>query len=214
MNRWGLAVISLTLAAGAPLMAQEAWGGRPNFGLGLLVGVPTAALNSTSYGDGSTETYNTGVGAQFTLSCPVAPAAAVRLNVSGITFSGTGSAPQTYNWNVQDQLFSIGGEAELFLADGSAGRHLGTYLFGGLHANFERFSASNYDPSYYAATSVDKTRLAGTLGIGHTFRAYGHHHWSLEAAYHKTLTDTSSNDSALVGFPASDYVQLYAGYAF
>ena len=217
MKRWVLTCISLTLAAGGPLAtleAQAAWNGRPNLGVGLLVGVPTGALGRTSYGDGSSETYNTGLGAQFTLSWPVAPALSLRLNASGITFQGTGRAPQTYDWNVQDQTFSLGGEAELFLADGNAARHLGTYLLGGLHADFERFSASNYDPSYDAAAAVNKTRLGATLGLGHTFRTYGGYRWSLEAAYHKTLTDTASDDSALVGFPAADYVQLYAGYTF
>lgn len=209
MRIWVLAATTLALAAGPALAAQEA-----NFGLGLTLGVPTGALNSSSYPDGVTETYNSGVGAQFTVSWPVQPALAVRLNLSGITFDGTGSAPETYNWNVQDSIFSIGGEAEYFLPDGSASRHLGTYLFGGLHSDFERFAASDYDPSAFAATTVNKTRLAGTLGVGHTFRYYGRYKWSVEAAYHKTLTGTDSNDDAGVGFPAADYLKLYLGFAF
>jgi hypothetical protein len=209
MKFWILAATTLALTTGGSLAAQT-----PHFGVGLLVGVPTGALNSTSYPDGTSETYNTGLGAQFTMSWPVAQSLALRANVSGITFDGTGRAPQTYDWNVQDSAFSLGCEAEYFLADGSADRHLGTYLIGGLHTDFERFSASDYDPSYFAATTVNKTRLAGTVGIGHTFRAYGRYRWSLEAAYHKTLTGTGSDDSAGVGFPASDYLKLYGGITF
>ena len=209
MRIWMLAATTLALAAGIPLAAQDV-----NLGLGIMVGLPTGALDSTSYPDGATEAYSSGLGAKFTASWPVAHALAVRLNVSGITFNGTGSAPQTYNWNVQDSMFSVGGEAEYFLPDGSAERHLGTYLVGGLHSSFERFSASNYDPGFYPATTLEKTRLAATAGLGHTFRAYRRTRWSLEAVYHKTLTGTSSNDAALVGFPASDYVELYTGFVF
>jgi hypothetical protein len=209
MKIWIQAMTCLALAAGVPAAAQEA-----HLGLGVILGVPTGALNSTSYPDGATENYNNGLGAQFTVSWPVDRSLAMRLNVSGITFDGTGSAPQTYNWNVQDSVFSVGGEAEIFLADGSAYRHLGTYLIGGLHGDFERFSASDYDPSVFAATTVNKTRLAATVGIGHTFRSYGRFHWSVEAAYHKTLTGTDSNDKAGVGFPSADYFKLYTGVSF
>ena len=208
MKKVLLSITALALASGMPLAAQT-----PHFGLGVIVGTPTGALNSTSYPDGSAETYNTGFGAQFTMSWPVDRNLALRLNVSGITFDGTGSAPHTYNWNVQDSVFSLGGEAELFLADGNAERHLGTYLIGGVHSDFERFSASDYDPTYFAATTVNKTRFAATVGLGHTFRSYGRYHWTLEAAYHKTLTGTDSNDLAGVGFPASDYLKFYAGFA-
>jgi len=209
MKTWILAATALALTTGAPLAAQT-----PNFGLGVIVGTPTGALSSTSYPDGSSEAYNSSLGAQFTMSWPVERNLALRLNASGITFDGTGSAPQTYNWNVQDSVFSLGCEAELFLPDGNVERHLGTYLIGGLHTDFERFSASDYDPTYFAATTVNKTRLAATVGLGHTFRAYGRYHWTLEAAYHKTLTGTDSNDLAGVGYPASDYLKFYAGFAF
>ncbi len=209
MKTWILAATTLALATAAPLAAQT-----PNFGLGLILGVPTGALNSSSYPDGQNETYNSSLGGQFTVSWPVQQALALRLNLSGIAFDGTGSAPGFYNWNVQDSVFSIGGEAELFLPDGNVERHLGSYLIGGLHSDFEHFSASNFDPSYAAFTSVDKTRLAATVGFGHTFRGYGRTHWTLEAAYHKTLTGTDSNDSAGLGFPASDYLKFYAGIAF
>jgi hypothetical protein len=209
MKTWILAATTLALAAGLPLAAQE-----PHFGVGVILGAPTGALNSTSYPDQATEAYNSGLGAQFTVSWPVDPALAVRLNVSGITFDGTGSAPMTYNWNVQDSIFSLGSEAEIFLADGSADRHLGTYLIGGLHLDMERFAASDYDPSSWSATTVNKNRIAGTVGVGHTFRGRGWGRWTLEAAYHKTLTDTSSNDDAGVGFPASDYLKFYAGLEF
>jgi hypothetical protein len=61
MKMWIAAATAFALATGAPLAAQTA-----NFGLGVLVGVPTGALNSTSYPDGSTETYNSTLGGQLT----------------------------------------------------------------------------------------------------------------------------------------------------
>lgn len=209
MRIGSLAALTLALAAASPLSAQQ-----PSFGAGFILGAPTGALSSTSYPDTASEKYNGGVGGQFTISWPVDRSLAMRLNLSAITFDGTGSAPQTYNWNVQDSMFSIGGEAEVFMAGGSAERHLGTYLIGGLHADFERFAASNYDPTYFAATTLNKTRLAATAGIGHTFRTYGRLRWTLEGAFHKTLTDTSSDDSAGIGFPASDYLKFYGGFTF
>lgn len=209
MKRWILATTTLVLAAGSPLAAQE-----PHFGLGVILGIPTGALNSTTYPDTSNEGYNAGLGVQFTVSFPVDRSLALRVNVSGITYDGTGSAPGFNNWNVQDAMFSIGGDAQFFLADGNANRNIGTYLIGGLHADFERFSASDYDPSFFAATSVDKTRMALVAGIGHTFRSYGRYRWTLEGVYHKTLTGTNTNDFAGVGFPASDSVQLYLGFSF
>lgn len=209
MKSWILAGTILALALGTPLAAQDV-----HYGVGLILGGPTGALNSTSYPDGSRETYDNGLGAQFTASWPLDRSLAMRLNVSGISFYGTGMAPQTFDWNLRESVFSVGGEAEVFVADGNAPRHLGTYLIGGLHADFERFSASDYNPSFFNATSVNKTRLAATAGIGHTFRSYGRSRWSLEAAYHRTLTGTDTNNDAGVGFPAADYVKLYVGLAF
>jgi len=209
MKHWILAGTILVLAAGRPLAAQEV-----HYGVGLITGVPTGALSGSSYPDGSRETYDPGFGAQFTASWPLDRALALRLNLSGITFYGTGTAPQTFDWNLRESVFSVGGEAEVFMQDGSAPRHLGTYLIGGLHADFERFSASDYNPSFFSATTVNKTRLAATAGIGHTFRSYGRPRWSLEAAYHKTLTGTDSDNGAGVGFPAADYLKLYVGLAF
>ena len=120
MKKWMLAASALALVA-APLAAQEA-----HYGVGLVVGVPTGALSNTSYPDGSNESYNSGLGVQFTVSWPVDQSLALRVNFGGISFDGTGSQPQFSDWNVQDSIFSIGGEAQLFLADGNARRHLGT----------------------------------------------------------------------------------------
>ncbi len=209
MRIWIPVGITLALAAATPLAAQQ-----PNFGLGVTLGVPTGALNSSSYPDGSQETYDSGVGGQFTLSWPLDRSLAMRLNVSGISFYGTGRAPGFFDWNLRESMFSVGGEAQVFMADGNASRHVGTYLLGGLHADFERFSASDSDPRSFAATSISKTRLGGTAGIGHTFRSYGRSRWSMEAAYHKTLTGTDSNTDAGVGFPAADFVKFYVGFAF
>jgi len=208
MKKWIPTAITLALAA-VPLAAQE-----PHYGLGIVLGVPTGALNSAGYPDGQIEGYNSGLGVQFTVSWPVDRSLALRLNVGGVTFDGTGSATGQANWNVEDSLISVGGEAEVFLGDGSAQRHLGTYLIGGLSLDMERFSASDYDPAYFASSEVTKNRLAATVGIGHTFRSYGRYRWSMEAVYHKTLTGTDANDYSGVGFPAADFVKLYVGFGF
>ena len=215
MRRMVLAALTLVLAA-APLAAQD-----PHFGLGLVLGFPTGALNSTTYADGRTEGYNTGVGVQFTASWPVSRSLALRVNVGGITFNGTGSTPSNPNWNLEEDLVSFAGEAEYFLPGSSVSRHLGTYLIGGLGLDVEHFSAGSaysyaygYDYVYGPTVTADRTRLAATAGIGHTFRSYGRYRWSLEAVYHKTLTDTGDTSATGVGYPSADFLKCSVGFGF
>lgn len=206
MKFWIPAATTLALAMGGPLAAQE-----PHFGIGVTVGVPTGAFNSTTYGSGIRESYESALGLQFTASFPVDRSLAWRLNLSGQTFSGHVDEPGQYRINTQDAMFSIGGDAQIFVGGGNAQRHLGTYLIGGLALDLERFTASLDDPSFYADEVTNKSRLGLNVGIGHSMRYVGRWRWNFEATYHKTLTghDTGAGDP-----PAADFIRLGAGVTF
>lgn len=206
MKKWILAATTLALATGVPLAAQD-----PHFGIAVNVGIPTGAFNSTSYGGGITETYDSALGLQFTASFPVDRSLAFRLNVNGSTFSGHGDEPGYPRYNTQNSMFSVGGEAQIFLGNGNAQRHIGSYLIGGLSADIERFTASYDDPNFYPDTVLNKTRLGLNVGFGHSIRYVGRWRWTFEATFHKTLTshDTNAGDP-----PASDLVRLGAGIVF
>jgi hypothetical protein len=208
MKKWIFAATTLVLASGAPLAAQDV-----HFGIGVNLSVPTGAFNSTNYGGGARETYDSALGAQFTVSFPVDRSLALRLNIGGTTFSGTGDDPggRPSHYNTQNAMFSIGGDAQVFLADGDARRHVGTYLIGGLALDMERFSASVDDPSFFPDTVLNKTRLGLNVGLGHSFRYVGRWRWTLEATFHKTLTahDTDAGDP-----PAADFARLGFGFIF
>ena len=202
MTQWLPTLITLALAAG-PLAAQE-----PMYGLGMVVAGPVGALNSTTYASGAAESYNSGLGAQFTVSWPLDRSLAVRLNLGGTTYNGTATQGAS-NWNLYDATVSFGAEAEYFLGAGNANRHLGTYLIAGLALDFERFSTSSWDP-YTVSSAIDKNRLGANAGLGHTFRSYRRWCWTLEAVYHQTLTDTATNAGA-GAFPAGKYTRLVPG---
>ncbi len=207
MKHWILAAATLALVTGAPLAAQE-----PHFGIGLTVGVPTGAFNSTTYPSGATESYESALGLQFTASFPVDRSLAWRLNLSGQTFSGHADDPAVRDrLNTQDAMFSIGGDAQIFLGTGNAQRHLGTYLIGGLALDLERFTASYDDPSFYPDSTINKSRLGLNVGIGHSVRYVGRWRWNFEATYHKTLT---SHDTGAGDPPAADFIRLGAGVTF
>jgi hypothetical protein len=203
-----LAATTLVLAAGAPLAAQNA-----HLGVAVNLGVPTGAFSSTTYSDASQESYDPGLGFQFTASFPVDRSLAFRLNLGGNTFRGKYDQPGNYRQDVQDAMFSVGGEAQIFLADGNAMRHLGSYFIGGMALDLEKFSASDsgYDPSFFPNTVVNKSRLAVVAGFGHSFPYAGRWRWTLEAVYHKTLTsyDTNAGDP-----PPADFVRISAGFVF
>ncbi|BDU74552.1 outer membrane beta-barrel protein [Mesoterricola silvestris] len=206
MKTWILAATTLALTVGAPLAAQE-----PHFGLGVTVGVPTGALNSTTYAGGATESYDSTLGLQFTASFPVDRSLAWRLNLSGQTFSGHVDEPGQFRVNTQDAMFSIGADAQIFVGGGNAQRHIGTYLIGGLALDLERFSSSYDDPSYYPDTVTNKSRMGLNVGIGHSMRYIGRWRWNFEATYHKTL---SSHDTGAGDPPAADFIRLGAGVVF
>ena len=203
MKSWVLAVVAVVLAAG-PLAAQDV-----HFGIGVDLGIPTGEFSSSNAGDYS-QSYNTNLGARFTVSFPVDRNVAFRVAVGGTTFTGTAGFPDGTSENLQDDMFTLGGEAQLFLGNGNAGRHVGSYLIGGAELDFERFSASYSDPTFFPNAVANRTRMALVAGIGHSFRYTGRGRWTLEAAYHKTITDVDT----LNGFPPADYLRLSVGMVF
>jgi aryl-alcohol dehydrogenase-like predicted oxidoreductase len=75
----------------------------------------------------------------------VDPKVAIRMNLGGQSTNGSNTAPGFDRINLQHQLFSLGGEVQVFPGTGSAYRHQGTYLLGGVSADFERFDRSFND---------------------------------------------------------------------
>jgi len=203
MKSWILAVVAVVLAAG-PLAAQDV-----HLGVGVDLGIPTGDFSSSTAG-GYSQSYNTNLGARISASFPVDRNLAVRLSLGGTTFTGTAGFPDGTSTNLQDDMFTLGGEAQLFLANGNAARHIGSYLIGGAEVDFERFSASTTDPNFDPYAVANRTRMALVAGFGHSFRTYGRGRWTMEAAYHKTLTGVDTPN----GFPPADYLRLSVGMVF
>lgn len=209
MKKVTLSGLALLVFLGAPLAAQDT-----RFGLTLNLGVPTGAFAGTDYpadayvASPTHETYNAGLGATFTMSFPVDKATAFRLSLGGQSFTGRATAPGYESLNLQHQMFSLGGEAQFFPGEGSAYRQSGTYFLVGASVDFERFDASYWDPNYYPTDTLNKTRMGGIVGIGHTFRRGVGLRYLVEGAYHKTLTqhDTAAGDP-----PASDFFRFSFG---
>ena len=205
---------ALVLLLGAPLQAQD-----NHYGLSINLAVPTGALAGTNYpGDASQgspssrDTYDVGGGAEFTMSFPVDKAFALRLSLGGQSFTGT-SKVSGYAFNLTEQLFSVGAQAQFFLAGGNAYRQSGTYLLAGAALDFERFDFDSHDGSYwnsddYSSDTLNKTRVGAVVGIGHSFRPAGGMRWFMEGAFHKTLTQTST---AAGDPPAADFVRFSFG---
>jgi hypothetical protein len=209
--------LAVFLALGAPLAAQE-----PHFGFGIALSVPTGALNSTAYppsgtvASPATESYDTTLGAQFTASFPMDRKTAIRLDVYGESSNGSNQAAGYQAFDLRHRLLSIGGELQVFPGLGSAERHRGGYLLGGLSMDLERFESSQGFPNYYGS-GVDRTRLGGLVGAGFSFRPYGYWRSNVEVAFHKTLTNTSAGSdaaSASPGTPAADFIRFTYGIIF
>lgn len=201
-----LATAILALVGSAPAAAQGA-----HLGFGLNLVAPTGDFSAYTYSDGTRDTYDATLGLQFMASFPVDKDLAFRLDVNGMNFHGRSTYPGDPNLYLQNAMFSIAGEAQIFLGGGNALRHTGGYLIGGLSADFERFSLNEDDWSYYNGPSVNKTRLGLVVGYGHSFRYVGRWRWNIEGVYHKTLTgkDTTAGDP-----PGSDYVRVGIGMVF
>jgi hypothetical protein len=222
----------LTLALALPAQAQT-----PHVGAGLMINLPTGSLSQTRY-PAYTETngnlvgvqtagYDTGLGGYFNLSFPVDRTLAFRLHLSGGAEDGTNTAtissslptndpnyfsPYRDTQNLRHSMFSIGGDVQIFL-QGGALRHSGTYLVGGVSADFERFDQGYGDLyDYYGNTYSDvsterKSRMGGNVGIGHSFgRGLK---FNMEVSYHATLTGKGEFDP-----PAANMVRMAFGIVF
>lgn len=211
MNHRILSGTALLLMLGAPLAAQEV-----RYGVAVNLAAPVGGFNSSTIpssvsGVAVQETYNSGAGADFLVCLPLNPLWAIRFNAGVETFTGNASPVGGYSWNLQDQVFTIGAVAQYFF-DGNAIRQNGTYLMFGAAMDFENFESSNGDPNYDPYTStVNVTRPAALVGIGHTFRSRWGGRYMLEAAYHKTL---ASDNLAAGNQPPSDYVRFTFGFIF
>ncbi len=208
-----LLVLPLILASGSALMAQS-----PHVGFSLNLLFPTGDFASKSYQSIDTtiekETYDVGLGGSFTVSFPVDRTLAIRLNLSGSAENGTNRAPG-YTTNLRHSQFNLGGDLQIF-PQGTAFRHRGLYFVAGLSVDFEQFDRSlgDLNSNYYNNYNVDttrKSRLGGSLGIGHSFGYDAGLRFTMEATFHKTLTahDVSAGDP-----PSTDFVKLGFGFVF
>ncbi len=216
-----LLVLPLILASGSALKAQN-----PHMGFSLNLTIPTGEFGTKSYApyinsSGNLvpvqkETYDAGLGGSFTVSFPMDRTLAIRLNLSGSAESGTNRAQGFDTINLRHSMFAIGGDLQIF-PQGTAFRHRGLYFVAGLSADFEQFDRSFGDLNssyYYNNYDVDtthKSRLGGSLGIGHSFGYDAGVRFTMEATFHKTLT---GNDVAAGNPPSTDFVKLGFGFVF
>jgi hypothetical protein len=197
----------------------------PHFGVGLNLVIPTGGFSSTTYPPNADiltpqrEEYDLGLGAQFFVSFPVDPHFAFRLEFSGQSESGSNRAEGYETIHLRHNMFSIAAQAQLFLGTGNAYRHKGSYLLGGISADFERFNWS-YDDSYYNDDydyyydnwhTEKKNRMGAQIGFGHAFGYGGGGRFTVEAVYHKTL---SSHDIDAGEPPSTDFLRLGFGWVF
>jgi hypothetical protein len=216
MRRTTMLLLPLLLASGAALHAQS-----PHIGFSLNMVVPTGDFASRylppyySSFDGhlvptQKETYDVGLGGSFTVSFPVDRALAIRLNLSGSAENGINRAQGEANINLRHSMFSLGGDLQIF-PEGTAFRHRGLYFVAGLSADFEQFDNSFGDPQYDYTDTMRKSRMGGSLGIGHSFGYDAGMRFTLEATYHKTLT---SHDVDAGDPPSTDFVKVGFGFVF
>jgi len=215
MKLMSIRSLVVLLALGAPLAAQE-----PHYGLGLSLSVPTGDLRSRDYPAAgsvtvpSNESYDATLGGQFTVSFPMDARSALRLDIYGESSSGTNTAPGYVSYDLRHRLLSVGGELQVFPGQGSAERHRGAYLVGGVSMDLENFESSLGYPYYYGV-STSRTRLGGLAGWGYSFRAFGGWRANAEVAFHKTLTGTDSrSDDTTPGTPAADFLRFTYGVVF
>ncbi len=216
MKRMMIPALVALIGTGSALQAQQ-----PRFGVAFNLVMPTGDFNNKTYPPSGSvlasqnEGYDLGFGGQFTVSFPVDPKLAIRLDFGGQVTDGSNTAPGYDKINLRHTMFSVGGDLQIFTE--SAYRHRGTYFIVGLSADFERFERSfgNLDDNYYDnyddVDTTRKSRLGGNFGIGHTFGYDAGLRFTLEATYHKTLTgnDTAKNDP-----PNTDFVRVSFGCVF
>jgi len=202
----------LLLLLGASLAAQ---GSDPRVSLGLNLSFPTGGFYKSTYGPTSevlspqTETYDMGAGAQIGLTYPLDRHVAFRGVLAGQFHGGKNTAPGYENINLEHSMVSLG--AEIHIYPESALRLRGPYFFGGVSADFERFDRSFGDVDWDYTDTTHKSRLGGTLGLGHSFPMGGSSRWYLEAAYHTSLT---GKDAAAGDPPATSFLRFAVGWVF
>lgn len=211
-----LSALALALGVTSALVAQD-----PHLGFGINLGFPTGDFRNKTYPPTGgvlteqTDGYDIGLGGQMTISFPVDPTFAIRMNFNGMSTHGTNTAMGYQDLTLRHELFGIGGEMQFFL-NGGALRHRGTFLLLGASADFERFDRSygdnNWDWWGDAATdTVRKSRMAGTAGIGHSFGYAGGTRFNLEFTFHKTLT---GNETSKKEPPSADFMKVSFGWVF
>jgi hypothetical protein len=210
-----LSALALVLGTASTLVAQD-----PHLGFGINLGFPTGDFRSKTNPPNAgvlseqTRGYDVGIGGQLTVSFPMDPTFAIRLNFNAMTTSGTDTAPGYEDVTLKHELFGIGGDMQFFL-NGGALRHRGTFLILGASADFERFDEGDSTHSDWwgdnSKTTARKSRLAGTAGIGHSFGYGGGSRFNLEVTFHKTLT---GNDIARKEPPSADFMKVSLGWVF
>jgi hypothetical protein len=211
-----LLVIPMILASGSALKAQS-----PHMGFSLNLTIPTGEFASTTYPSyfstsaGRTipiqkETYDVGLGGSFTVSFPMDRNLAIRLNMSGSAEDGANRAPGETTINLRHSMYNIGGDLQIF-PQGTAFRHRGLYFVAGLSADFEQFDRSFGDPQFDFTDTTRKSRLGGSIGIGHSFGYDSGTRFTMEATFHKTLT---GNNVDAGDPPSTDFVKLGFGFVF
>lgn len=208
-----LTLLPLLLAGSTALRAQE-----PHFGFALNMVFPTGEFREKSYPPTATvhatqtEGYDLGLGGQFTMSFPVDPKLAIRLNLGGQTCNGSNTAPGYERINLRHSIFSVGGELQFFTD--SAFRHRGTYFILGASADFERFD-SNLDDDYHYywddGDTTRKSRMGAVGGIGHSIAYGGGGRFTFEVVFHKTISGNSTREADP---PSTDFVKASFGWVF
>lgn len=207
----------LTLALAAPALQAQDF--HPSITLDLVA--PTGGFNSTTYAPTAsvltpqTETYDVGLGVDFGLSFPTSRVTAIRLNFAYNANTGTNTAPGYSTINLRHSQLSVGGDLQIFPGEG-AWRHRGFYLLGGLSADFEQFERSfgnfsYWDNYYYGVDTTNKSRMGGELGLGNTFGGDAGPRFTMEVAYHTSLT---GHDAAAGDPPATSFVRAGFGWVF
>jgi hypothetical protein len=211
--------LAILAGTGSALQAQQ-----PRLGVSLNLVLPTGNFNShdglASYtGDPAlyrySQGYDVGLGGQFTISFPVDPKLAFRLNFGGQVTDGTYRDDYPTKLNLRHTMFSVGGDMQFFTQ--SAYRHRGTYFLAGVSADFERFESTSGDFDYYYDNNVDtvrKSRLGGNFGIGHTFGFDAGTRFTLEVTYHTTLTGRDVGNSLPEVAKSTDFVRVGFGWVF
>jgi len=184
------------------LLACPAWAQDAYMGVALAYATPQGAFNNSSFPanpssgylaiipgtrfmptvlmgtPATTQGYNATAGLQITRSVPVDRTWAIRVDASMFSFSGSATAPNYPSVDLRAGLATIGCEALAFVGDGNAFRYQGTYLFGGLSLDLGMYNSAYMD-SWDTGIA---TRVGGTVGIGHCFKASDSRRYTLEAA--------------------------------